>query len=327
MSLRHVVPTLGLVAATALPLSAADIGGLSINGYVDSVLAIEDGDLVGDDTVIAFSAEAKLEIGYAVSDVVSAVMSLRMGESFLEEDISLSGIELEEAYINWQIAPEVSLTMGRFHNWLGWEGVDATELYRVNTSIVDQTFNGNIVTGLGVGFEATEDLRFGLYIVNDVYDSQAGTGQETDDLAIAVDGLFRVEGIGSFGGSFTFQMEDEDIMAVNVWAEIDALREDMGLLFAADLHYWSQDDIDMIGAMIMGNMKFDAQFPMSATAMFSYINVDNGNDQDWFEFAAALLTNPTNDENFSVNLEVRYVDMDDDDDAIGVYLEMLAIIP
>jgi len=82
-------------------------------------------------------------------------------------------------------------------------------------------------------------------------------------------------------------------------------------------------------------MKFEAAVPMSATLMLSYIMGDNGTtDGAAMEVAAALLTNPTNDENFSLNFEISFVDVEAefsgeaaDEDAFGIYVEMLAVIP
>ncbi|MHC5068840.1 MAG: hypothetical protein ACYTF0_09665, partial [Planctomycetota bacterium] len=113
MSLRYIVPTLGLLAATTAPVAAADLGGLTVNGYVDTVLNLVSADEVGDSST-DFTSAAQLEVGYAIGTAVSANVEYRFDDN-----------ALEQAYVSYQVTDSVTLTMGKFHNWVGWEGLDA----------------------------------------------------------------------------------------------------------------------------------------------------------------------------------------------------------
>jgi len=98
MRLRYVVPTLGLLAVTAAPAMAADVGGLNVAGYVDTILELSSGDEAiledGSIRVVADTGSALfldgLEIDYSDDLVTSgfrfrnpnAVKSCGCGSSF-----------------------------------------------------------------------------------------------------------------------------------------------------------------------------------------------------------------------------------------------------
>jgi hypothetical protein len=326
---------------------AADVGGLTIDGYVDAILEFSDSssDTI-DDAEIDFSAFAQLEVGYAIGDAVNANIELGFDEG--------GSVDLEQAFVEWAVAEQVTITMGKFHNWIGWEGRDAPELYRINNSILygmgqwpgggEGMFwganNGN-VTGLGVGFNASEQFSVSLYIVDEIFTSMAPATRSTEAFSIGVAGDFALEGIGTFGAAISLGQEEgpagggigdnEDILDINIVAEIDALKEDNGLLFAADIHFFDFDTSDGLAVMLMGNYAFGTDTPMSASLFISHVEPNSDFDDDEImEIAVALLTNPTNDENFSLNFEVRSISRDDvvsTDSEFGVFVEALAVIP
>lgn len=346
MSLRYIVPTMGLMAFTAVPAMAADVGGLTVNGYVDSILEFSDGDDAtgrGDDATIDFSAGAQLEIGYAIGDAVTANVELYWEDA----DSSSNGVatNLEQAYINWAITEQVSVVAGKFHNSIGWEALDAPGLYRVNNSHMYSSWSvggsgfetswGLDTTGIGVVVTPNEQVEFGLNLVDGIY---AETSKATDALGINAYVTAVIEGIGTFDLDIMYGQEEasafggaaeEDAFGIDLNGEIDALREDQGLLFAFDFNYVDYDLAGGMGLLLLANYALPTEAPMWATLSLNYVEPnDDADDDESIEIAAALLTQPTDDDNFGLNFELAYISHSGDDrNEFGLFVEALAVIP
>lgn len=362
MSLKHIVPTLGLVAALTPAAMAADVGGLTINGYVNSILEIQsydeaiapavDNDGEPDDTEFDFTASAQTEIGYKIGANVSANIELYYAdESAGPGQADGHSLDLEQAYVEWAINDQVSLAMGKFHNHMGWEGNDAPELYRVNWSQVWSLQNGSLLgasdtsgntTGLGVGIAASEQVDIGIYLTDGFWGEDGVTGnKELADLALGASVTFTVKGLGLFDLDIAYDMnassdengEEADIMALGFNGEIDALREGSGVLFFWDLFYMDYDVAAGLGFLAGANLDLKTDTPMSVTGNIAYVDPNDdddagGEDDEIMEIAIALLTNPTKDENFALNFEGRYIDRGADDSSeFGLFVEALAVIP
>lgn len=384
MRLNYIVPTLGLLAASATPVAmAADVGGgLTINGYVDTILELTSLDegiapaspvdpTAEDDTIIDFSAAPQLEIGYRIGEDITANVELYWPDFGASAGVTFPVVE--QAKIMWQTSDTVSVTIGRMHNHLGLEGKDAPELFRVNNSILfgdgnagtdhgGVSFVGNDVTGIGVGIKASDQVSVGIYLVDsyydDVFDAEDGLDdlKEQADFAVGVGIDFKVEGIGSFAANLAYDIaasisddatDSGDVLAFEVNGIIDMLREDQGLLFGFDLIYRDIDWASSYGLMLMANYDFKTDTPMAATFMLTYVEPNDteagdptgghaaGDDDENMEIAIALLTQPTRDANFGLNLELRYISRGDlglagpaaDRNEIGIFAEALAVIP
>jgi hypothetical protein len=336
MSLKYIVPTLGLVAASFTPTFAADVGGgLQVGGYVDAILAIEsldDGiaplDNAGDPdgTQVDFTSTADINVGYNIGSDVRAYVELGFnGDN--------SDVDLQEAYAEWKLET-VSLTMGKFHSHLSYEGNDAPELNRVNTSIVYNMFSGENNTGLAVGFKPSDTVDVGVYLVDSFFGEVAS--KEGTDLGVGASVTFKVAGIGWFDVDLAYDMaatgtvaEPEDLLVFGINGEIDSLKESSNLLLAFDLSYADAGDVSAYGLMLMANYGLSTSFPSSATLMVSYLEPDGDTDDDEeMEIAVAWLSNPTNDNNFALNLEARMIDRAAEESSeFGIFVEALAVIP
>jgi len=352
VSLRYIVPTLGLVSFTAVPAMAAEVGDLTIDGYVDSVLEISDGDDAArgadSDVTIDFAAAAQLEVGYDIGDDVSANVEL-----FWEDDddgTNATDTELEQAYISWAINEQFSIVSGKFHNSIGWEALDAPGLYRVNNShmydswgALDSGFEaswGVDTTGAGVVVDATEEVEIGFFIVDGIY---AEDGKGTDALGFNAYATVDLEGIGVFDLDLMFGQEEagafgvaaaagadpEDVFGIDLNGEIDSLREDQGLLFAFDFNYVDYDEATGFGLLAMANYALPTEVPASVSLFLNYVEPDDDTDDDEsLEIALALLSNPTDNENFSLNAELAFISRElDDGDEFGFFVEALAVVP
>lgn len=338
MRLTKLVPALGLIAAVAAPVSAIELadGTLSIGGDVTVTFAIEDD---GDDTTLEWAAEANLNVGYRIGEDVTAYMSI---------DFDDTGAAIDEAYISWAFADNLSLTVGKYATWIGYQPMT------INDSLTaDFEGDADEIVGAAITF-AQDDLEVTLHVVNGIWSGIPLT--EEPMLAFALFAGYSLEGVGTLGGSVSYEPQaDDDIVGINVFAELDQLVD--GMIFGLDLSYivngsqtsgdftgFVRDleielglppgsigggDIDVLTAMVYANYTLPTPFPASVTGAFSVIDWDGGEEQD-FRVQLALLTNPTGNDNFELNFEFMY-DIKNDllysDDEFGFFVEFVAVIP
>lgn len=352
MSLRYLVPSLGLLACTAGFATAADVGGLSINGYVDTTLAIESlgDDLVvagrtgvhktkaadGSNTVVDFASSAQIEVGYKIGDVKADI------ELFYSD----AGTALEQAYVNWAVSKDqVNIKMGRMDTILGLESLDAPELYRVNHSNLltsgilggTGTASSMFIDGVMVGFKA-DKITGAVGLADGVY--PALVSRDNTSLALLGTVKYTQEKLISIKGSLVYDMdagvddsgEETGVFALDLVVESDVVKD---LILGGELTYVSFGEPSAIGLLAMANYKLPTGVPMSLTGMLDYLMIDDGNETgSEMEIAVALLANPTKEDNFATNLEARFITRDledlgggDDSDEFGIFFEMVAVIP
>jgi hypothetical protein len=342
VSLRHVVPTLGALAlVSAAP--AIEVGDLTIGGFVDTIFYFQDSDgsgsTGGDDSVMDFMASAELQFGYKIGDKVNAQVDLELDG---EADTAVAGVSntnVEQAFVSWAVSDQATLTLGKVETLIGYEAVDAPDLWRVGTSVVDDISPGS-TTGLNVGFAPSEQLSVDVYIVDGIYDTDASpsgsTSKLTSDLSFGLSVVFTGPD-DKFFVDFDFALDangdptaaDSDITYFGVNGEFSGVDK---LTLFGELGMTSFDNEDILSIMLGAN--YTISDTMSATAMLSNNMYDTA-DVAPMEIAVALLTNPTGDSNFAVNYELSIYMADDSfishmgaaDDATTVAIEFLAVIP
>lgn len=336
MSLRYVVPTLGALAlTTAAP--AIEVGDLTIGGFVDTILDIETSDGSGtsgfDDSIIDFSADAELQFGYNIGDSVSAQLDIEV-----DGEDSNGEITVEQANVSWKINDQATLTMGKSETLIGYEAVDAPDLWRVGYSLAAE-LHGISTTGLNINFAPSEQVSVDVYVVDGVYatdsDNLFGTpaGKLSSDFSFGLNVDFSSE---TFMVSFDFAIDtggdpaaaEEDISNVSINGEFTGVEN---LTIFADLQTLSTDAADTMALLIGANYKIDDS--KSVTGMLSMLDEEQ-DDAMSMELAVALLTNPTGDANFAVNYELAMYMADDastmrtgTEDATNIRIEFLAVIP
>lgn len=348
MSLRYIVPTLGLLACSA-PTFAADVGGgLVIDGYVDAILEITAHDEAvrdnpgaipgGDepsDTTIDFTSAFQIEPSWQIGDDVVAAAEIAYYDG-------ASGFALEQAYVAWAINEQVTFTMGRFHNLIGWEGLDAPDLYRINNSNMylsdaNNGMWGGDLDGAMVSIAPTDSsFTAHIWIADTIFGSVNGGVKNNDELAFGATATFAIEDQGlvfdldlayDMGNTVDDSGDSSSTFQIDLNAEWTGMEN---LLVAADINYYDYDVDSALGALLAVNYAFpETSIPMSVTGMLNYLDpADDTDDDEELEFALALLTNPTNDANFGLNGELRYIDRGADDSSeFGIFVEALAIIP
>lgn len=324
----------GLLGATAPALAALEVApGLALDGYVESVFTLaEGGDALAADPLIGFDSRAQVALAYAVDQAVAARIELMW---------TADGVELEEAHVTWQLDPGVSLIAGRFENWIGWEGADAPELWRVNGAYV--TSGGTVAAGNGdelgiVGVETTglglvlapgERLGLSLFAVDHIYADPAGRAGES--ISFGASGQYEGE-LAQFQIDLMYGRDEagggtDDVLGIDLWTEIHGWREMRGWLFAADVNLTSIDGEQTVSALLAANYALATVIPMSLTGMIDWID-PGSSTAEGLELALALLTNPTDETGFALNFEARYIMRDQSDaDEFGVFIEALAVMP
>ncbi len=318
MSLKHIVPSLGLIAL-ATTASAVEVGDLTIGGFVDVVLenVTDKGNVKTQDSNMEFTAAAEIQLGYSIGEAVEAQI-----------DYELDSNDLEQANIAWAVSEQVTLRAGLMQTFLGYEDIDAPGLYRVNTSQVAGV-TGEEITGAEVAFNINEDMAASLFILNDNVISGVAA-EKTNDISIGLDFAW---GNADLGLNLDFELIFEKDAAGDSVTQFGLNGDWTGvedkLVVMWDIASRTTETIDSSMAFMVGaNYKF--QDNMSATLMLSQLEPDADTDDDeLFEIAIALLTNPTNDENFALNAEIEIVDpaADGAKSETGIYVEMLALIP
>lgn len=341
MRLNALVPTLALVAG-ATTASAIEVDALTIGGYVDSVLNVTSNDIAADkwggpsdELGTDFTAAFQLDVDYAIGEEAAARAELKWSDD--------GSTYLEEAYVSWQFHDKWSVHMGRFETFIGWEALDAPDLTRVNfhnaggLSEVSSYYDGASVRGA-----LTEELSLGLYVADQLIAPPNANADSTQDLAFGAELSYALDDNDSYVDlDFTYDSYSygggngfDSIFAINVNAQYN-FAEGTPLSVYGEVNYSSWDNDGRGNEESDNNLWFmlGASYGfadnMIGSLMIDWIDPsDTAEDDAELEIAAALLTNPTNDANFAVNVEVAYISAEADDaNAVGVFLEALAIIP
>ncbi len=366
MNLRYVVPALGIIAFSSNLAYAAD-SGVTIGGFVDTTFSVANGDadagyltpnsatgargLTGDnDTSAGFAAATEIRLGYKIGDKVGAQVDVEWNNN--GADASAGGhtdTYLEQAYVNYAFADQLSLTTGKFTTYAGWVAADADGLYRINAGPIVALYGGELV-GAALNWAPSDELAVSFFLVNGldlVNEDSTNTNADNERISPAVDLVYKVKDLGSFNVELGYE---DNAGNFSMWSlGVNAtIKTGDTLTFGAELIYQDisdengvgplGDDATRWGALAMANFAMkDMAVPMSVTGMIQHVDlsVDNAGDQNdtSTELSVALLTNPTGDAKFGVNAELSY-QMDSQDsgtseenNTIGLALEAIAVIP
>lgn len=296
-------------------------------------------------------AAGELGVSYdVIKDKVTMVLEARYRDS---EDLDADGNPMEpnrltvaQAYGTIQTCPKSSLTVGYFDNWLGLESVDPTDMKRINHSIVWEALTGVTVTGakFAVNLLKNDENRATVTaaLVEDVFAPHPPV-KGNNDLASALIFDYKKtknngrDTVAVFQASFTNDWDAViksngkvgDLLAANMFGSLKIVDDtEIGL----DSHYqYTDSDSAKVGLMGYVNQQLPTAdvFPMSVTAMVSYLDEDAKNTLTKaykMEYALALNTTPFKDfDTLGVNLEVNAVDTvkADDKTVLGAAIEIL----
>lgn len=324
---KTIVPALAALCAGApLSLSAIEVEDLTIGGYVDAYFTYTDVDSA-DDPDLDFAGDVELQFSYAIGEDVVATAHLDFPGN--------GGAALETGIVTWAISDQVSLMMGQYINYLGWEAADAPARYLIGRSfLLPGNFYGAATnTGLGAFFEPADNLHLKVFLQDHVYGESAG--RASDALAFVGDVVYDIEGYGSVNLELVYDQEnavafggpaEEDVLSINLNQTVTAVDK---MVIGGEVFFLDYEAATALGVMGLANYAFAEN--MSITGRVAYINPsDEADDDEGFEPAIALLTNPTGDANFAVNYELLFQSWGDNasgEDTTMFSVEFLAVIP
>ena len=334
------------VSATAslatASLAAIERGPLFIGGYAEAVgngvyndLGVAKWGGSSDAVTSDVSGAAQLDV-----DVVLGTQVYGRGEIFATDE----NVVLEEALVGWQIDATWSIHLGRFETFIGWEGLDAPDLTRVNFHNAGQESEViSFLDGVTVRAVVTDDAAIGLYVAEQIL-----------DLSGRVDGVL-ADGRGDlgYGIEMTYLLDDNesyldfdaaldtystgggdglDVAAsINVNFQHNLVSMPLAWYGEINYTYWNNDgtaakaNASSVWAMLGTSFKMTPH--LVGTLMADWINPSTeAVDDDEVELAAALLTHPTANEHFALNFEAAYIH-GYKDNSVGLFLELLAIMP
>jgi hypothetical protein len=319
VNLRYLVPALGVVALTSTTGFAEDkASAVSFAGWVDTILNYSSSDTVGvtdlagtakDETggTLAFSAVGSIKTMWKVTDALSAKINLWF-------DPGADGLNMREAYFTWAFNDNLSWTMGKYIDHIGWLSAEPTGLYTVNASLIGYTSTyGNDVIGTYLNF-APKDSPFSgsFHVVNGYYtDTDAdNTGlfagrdpnRENTDMGFGLDLIYALpDNKGSINLEFAYDMHSGDDASGDLpdnaaggnfggdvfLAGLNAtVTPTAPLLIGAEVQYLTYDEsesaagvdgadaADRLQFMVLGNYKLTTATPMSVSAMVQYVQVE-----------------------------------------------------
>ncbi len=211
---------LSLTAAGALLTSSALYGQIEINenlsmtGFLDMSLFHADND-DGDST--SFDLD-QMELDFLLSfDEITGQIDLDYQRGDANE------IDLEQAFLTYDLGEGTSITAGKFLSYMGWETAEPTGLYQYSYAY------GTTIPGYhnGVTIDFSDDWgSLGLALVDSVYDDDGSINNDADDDDRGIETklvLTPADGWTVFLGyaidSANAGMEDREL--INLWASYE----------------------------------------------------------------------------------------------------------
>lgn len=235
--LTPVAATLLLSLGAVSGAQAEEKSALSISGFIDmSYLSIDvDG---GESTHESGLDQVELNLGYDFGNKLSATVDV-------EYQNSEEGVDIEQAYISYQVSESFSVKAGRFLSYTGWETEEPTGLYQYSGTGYAKYFYGYYQQGVS-GLYSGDGYALAVSVVNDL----AGP-QSTDSEHPGIETMFALmptDEITIKG----FYSKDGDVELINTWASYSA-----GALTLAAEYNIAEDSAfvgsDASGYLLMAN--------------------------------------------------------------------------
>jgi hypothetical protein len=231
--MRSIVPALGslaLITASAAaafgedatapaaapapaPAAAAPDGppvatNIVMTGWIDNFLTINSqlNKVVNDPTTskdekgvaIKFATEASVKVSWKVTDAMTAKINM-----WMIPDGGANNLNVREAYLSYSLNDDITWTMGKYIDHIGWLSAEPTGLYRPNASLIGYTgIYGNDVYGTNFAYSDKDvPLSGSVHIVNGYYSAADGTlagaytpqvsaGRQNSDLGYGLDLIY-----------------------------------------------------------------------------------------------------------------------------------------
>jgi hypothetical protein len=247
------VNTLANMAAVALALAFSQLsaqGGLLISGFLDGSTILP----VDDATDLGFSFD-QLEID--LEKELAVGVSLRA-----DIDFSVDMVAVEQAYVSFTakklgaLAAPV-ITFGKFNAPIGYELLDAPDMYQFSHSLV---FDNALPTNL-TGFSISQELGAGLdlvaYIANGWYLPDGSDVNFADDSLLVFGGRLGYGGLEGLGLGVSAIQNDARDMIIDLDGEVTMVPN---LILGFEYNTGGKDDggENISGWLVMANYAFSS---------------------------------------------------------------------
>jgi hypothetical protein len=213
-------------AATPAPAPAAapaadgppGASNVVLSGWIDNFLTVNtqfnkvqnDPNTSKDEKGVAikFATEASVKVNWKVTDAMTARINM-----WMIPDADANNLNVREAFLSYSLNDDITWTMGKYIDHIGWLSAEPTGLWRPNASLIGYTsIYGNDVYGTNFAY-ADKDVPFtgSVHVVNGYYSAADGAlvgqytptvaaGRNNSDLGYGLDLIYNFP--GSWAGSF-----------------------------------------------------------------------------------------------------------------------------
>tara|TARA_R110000744_G_scaffold71508_2_gene144103 strand:- start:11439 stop:12377 length:939 start_codon:yes stop_codon:yes gene_type:complete len=235
--LTPVAATLLLSLGAVSGAQAEEKSALSISGFIDMSYLSKDVD-GGESTHESGLDQVELNLGYDFGNKLSATVDV-------EYQNSAEGVDIEQAYISYQVSESFSVKAGRFLSYTGWETEEPTGLYQYSGTGYAKYFYGYYQQGVS-GLYSGDGYALAVSVVNDLAGPQS-TDSEHPGIETMI-ALMLTDEITIKG----FYSKDGDVELINTWASYSA-----GALTLAAEYNMAEDSAfvgsDASGYLLMAN--------------------------------------------------------------------------
>ncbi|MBD5781794.1 outer membrane beta-barrel protein [Pelagicoccus sp. NFK12] len=293
---------LSVTAAGALLSSSALYGqieindNLSVTGFLDMSLFHADTD-DGDSTSFDLD-QMELDFLFSFDEITGQVdLDYQRGDA--------NEIDLEQAFITYDLGEGTSITAGKFLSYMGWETAEPTGLYQYSYAY------GTTIPGYhnGVTIDFSDDWgSLGLALVDSVYDDDGSINNDADDFDMGIETklvLTPADGWTFFLGyaidSANAGMEDREL--INFWSSYEVGSSTFAFEYNDYSDGWTEIDQWLLMYSVAVGDKGTFTARASANDVREGTSLDN---QDFKKYTAAYI-HAVND-NLAIVSEVSQVD-------------------
>ena len=200
--------------------------GLDAGAFTSAPSAImgnDDRGFSGANANIKFSYE-----GEKVGFIADLAYGPRADAQFYDFDV------VNEAYMYWNASEKVTLMMGRWNSWMGYENFAAADNFHYSYSH-QYTFGPRNMNGIAAQFSLGNDFNFGIGVMNPLETTEGNT---SGDYSIAA-GISK----GDYGVSF---LSSQDETFIDVKAKLN-FSDSFSVALNGNFGSWDDDEVTVKG--------------------------------------------------------------------------------
>lgn len=209
--LTPVAATVLLSLGAASTVQAAEDDKLSISGFIDMSMGYKDVD-GGDSESFSAIDQVEINVSYDFGNKLKAFVDVEY------QDTEKGAVDLEQAFITYDLSSEFSIKAGRFLSYTGWETEEPTGLFQYSPVGYAPYFYGYYQQGVSAIYNG-DGYALAVSVVNDLANpTETDSGQLGVETMVA---LMPTDNVTIKG----FYSVEGDTELVNLWASysIDAL--------------------------------------------------------------------------------------------------------